>query len=141
VSGENVCRSRTDFYRLMWKIKEQERFITCALYKTQSDRIGRNIMGTTSIGRGEKKMCMKRYPEYLKGNDLFVFRVDEIVILKWMLQQYGTGIPTVCSRLSTVISTGWTRQRNLRLILNKRRQNVSLMSDSNHLTTNLAPCN
>jgi hypothetical protein len=37
VSGKNVCRSNeTDCNRLMWNIREQEAFIICALYKTQS---------------------------------------------------------------------------------------------------------
>jgi hypothetical protein len=37
----------------MWKIKEQEAFITGALYKTQSDRIDRNSVVRTSIVCGE----------------------------------------------------------------------------------------
>jgi hypothetical protein len=78
-------------------------------------------MGRTSIMCGEKINVHKIV--VLKGNDHYVLGVDEIIILKWMLQQYGTGIPTVCSCLSTVINTGWIRQRNLRLILSKGRQN------------------
>jgi hypothetical protein len=70
--------------------------------------------------------------KYIKNNcastwsftkDLYVLGVDEMVILKLMLKKYGIGISTLCNWFSTVINTGWTRQKKLRLILSKRRKN------------------
>jgi len=39
-------------------------------------------------------MYTKFKSEYLKGNDLYVLGVDEMVILKLLLKKYGIGMST-----------------------------------------------
>ena len=39
-------------------------------------------------------MCTKFKSEYLKGNDLYMLGVDEMVIVKLSLKKYGIGMST-----------------------------------------------
>jgi hypothetical protein len=74
---------------MMWKITEQEAFITSVLYKTQSYRINRNSMGRTSIMRGDMINVHKILVCILKGNELYakcyiLLTVHLVMILgKW----------------------------------------------------------
>jgi hypothetical protein len=54
-------------------------------------------MGWTSITRGEMINVNKIFVCILKGNDVCVLGVDEMVILKLMLKKYGIGISTLCN--------------------------------------------
>jgi len=42
-------------------------------------------------------MCTKFYSVYLKGNDLYVLGVDEMVIMKLLLRMYGIGMSILCN--------------------------------------------
>jgi hypothetical protein len=53
-------------------------------------------MGMISIMRGEMINVHKILFCILKGNDVRVLGVDEMVIQKLMLKKYGIGLSTLC---------------------------------------------
>ena len=79
------------------KITEQEAFITNALARHKFMESIEILWAGKALGVGKLQMCTKFYSVYLKGNDLYVLGVDEMVIMKLLLRMYGIGMSILCN--------------------------------------------
>jgi len=106
------CKSlETDCNLLVWKIMEQAAFITSALCKIWNYRIKRKGMDRANITHWEMLNVHK---------SLFWIPEGQRPSRAWRRSEgnseidvtvYGIGISTLCNWISTVINSGWTRQK------------------------------